>query len=142
MRAYQPSELPDLRALQAAGRKGASVRPFLLYHWAPSVRRASILHRGLVTGKRPVTGTWKAPYLCFCRFPSTAWALSATHSGQAGDWDLWCCWSDRVEYRTLNAHGKAEWWKTECRVGHRIPKARLWLVGTRRFEPRRAAKEA
>jgi len=71
------------------------MRPFLLYHWSPAGRRARIMHAGLCPRRLSVDGIWR-PYLCFARFPTAAWALSATHSGRPGDWDLWCCWSDHV----------------------------------------------
>ena len=113
-------------------------RPFLLYHWSPVSRRKSILRLGLVPGRRSRDLAWRSPYLCFCRFPNTAWALSATHSGAAGRWDLWCAWSDAARpYRVHNFHSKAKWWLAEYRVHHRIPKKDIWHVGTRHRRPRR-----
>lgn len=112
-------------------------RPFMLYHWAPVARRRSILRHGLVPGKRSVDGSWRPPYLCFAKFPTVAWALSATHSRVRGEWDLWCVWSDRVGlYITRNAT-RTQWHWTEYRSKRRIAKAHVWHVGTREFVPRR-----
>lgn len=108
----------------------------MLYHWSPVARRKSILRHGLCSKKPSVDGLWKPPYLCFSKFPTVAWALSATHSGKAGEWDLWCCWSDYVGpfiTRSVNGH----WHMTEYRTFVRIPKSKLWHIGTRRFQPRR-----
>ena len=116
-------------------------RPFLLYHWSPRARRAGILRHGLCPHKRGNLSDWRPPYVCFCRYPNTAWALSATHSGKRGQWDLWCCWSDRIgRYRVMNVHGKRKWWLSEYRSFIRIPKSKLWHVGSRWFVPRRKAQ--
>ena len=116
------------------------MRPFLLYHLSPVSRRKAILKDGLCPRKVSVNGDWRAPYICFCKFPNTAWALSATHSGKKGNWDLWCVWSDvAIPYETRNsAHNpRVTWWFTEYRCFHRIPKSKIWHVGTRRFIPRK-----
>ncbi|MCX7010285.1 MAG: hypothetical protein NTY53_24105, partial [Kiritimatiellaeota bacterium] len=117
-------------------------RPFLLYHWSPASRRKAIERRGLVPGSTSRCGRWRPPYVCFCRYPNTAWALSATHSKVRGVWDLWCVWSDVAQpYTTLNTatNARAWWWMTEYRCARRIPKSQVWWVGSRRFVPRRKA---
>jgi hypothetical protein len=115
----------------------------MLYHWSPVARRKGILHDGLCPGKRGQLADWNPPYVCFCRFPNTAWALSATHSGKAARWDLWATWSDNASpYTTMNngVNPKAKWWMTEYRCHHRIPKSKIWHVGTRTFKPRNQPK--
>lgn len=117
------------------------MRPFLLYHWSPVERRKSILRHGLKPGCISRDREWRPPYVCFCRFPGAAWRLSATHSDQPGAWDLWCVWSDAAgKYSTLNTsrNPKVAWWRTEYRCFHRIPKSKVWHVGTKEFAPRRA----
>jgi len=112
------------------------VRPFLLYHWSPVSRRKSIQRHGLCPGKKSRDGSWRPPYLCFSRFPTVAWGVSATHSGKRGRWDLWCVWSHQVgEYMTRNVNGK--WWTREYRSFQRVPMSALWLVGSRDFTPRK-----
>lgn len=110
-------------------------RPFMLYHWAPSERRKSILRYGLCPKKKSKDNLWRPPYICFSRYPNLAWALSATHSNIKG-WDLWCCWSDEVGkgYETLNNARipKDQWWMIEYRVYDRIKKSKIWFVGTRK----------
>jgi len=113
-------------------------RPFMLYHWSPIERRASITRYGLCPNKKSLNGQWRPPYVCYCRSPSVAWALSATHSGKPGAWDLWATWSDSADdYTTLNTakNPRAAWWQTEYRIFQRIPKSKLWHVGTRMFNP-------
>ena len=115
-------------------------RPFLLFHWSPKARRAGILRHGLCPGKASATNEWRAPHVCYCKYPSSAWALSATHSRRKGSWDLWCTWSDYVgKYTTCNGakDARASWWLTEYRSTVRVPTRRLWLVGTRVFDPKR-----
>lgn len=109
---------------------------FLLYHWSPVSRRKSILKHGLVPWKRAVTNIYRAPYVCFCRTPNMAWALSAMQHGP-GKWDLWCVWSHHVGSYTTRRQNGPQWWKREYRVPRRIPKSRLWYVGTREFKSRR-----
>lgn len=115
-------------------------RPFLLYHWSPRARRNGILRHGLCPHKRGNLSDWRPPYVCFCAYPNTAWALSATHSGKRGQWDLWCVWSDRAgEYVTRNSgrNPRRQWHLTEFRTLKRIPKSKIWFVGSREFVPRR-----
>jgi hypothetical protein len=112
------------------------VRPFMIYHWSPRKNRNGILRRGLCPGHPALlVDEFRAPYICFARYPTVAWALSATHSGKRGDWDLWCCWSDVAPYKTIN--GGKEWWLTEYRIGRRIPKRMIFHVGTKRFTPKK-----
>lgn len=114
-------------------------RPFLLYHWSPVERRASIIKRGLVPNSRPMQCSQRWPFICFCSSPSAAWALSATHSDHDGNWDLWMAWSDRVGRTvTMKHNGNERWWLYEYRVFDRIPKSKLWHVGTRRFRKRKS----
>ena len=116
------------------------MRPFLLYHWSPADRRQAILRQGLCPKKRSRDGSWRSPYICFCRFPNVAWALSATHSERSGAWDLWCVWSDEIgPYKTLNTsrNPMQAWHRTEYRGFRRIPKSKIWHVGTRIFHKRK-----
>ena len=119
------------------------MRPFLLYHWSPVSRRPGILRHGLCPGKRSLKGDWRPPYVCFCRYPNTAWSLSASHH-PPGSWDLWTVWSDTAApYKTLNTGQKSPyllWTTTEYRCFHRIPKSQVWLVGTRTHRKSRRAQ--
>ena len=103
------------------------MRPFMIYHWSPRKNRASILKRGLCPGRRCVLSDWRAPYICFARFPTVAWALSAPHYGKRREWDLWCCWSDVAPYKTVNGNG--DWWTVEYRIIRRIPKKLITNCG-------------
>lgn len=119
------------------------MRPFMLYHWSPVERRKGILHDGLCLRKPAQLLDWRAPYVCFARYPTVAWALSATHSGKSGDWDLWCCWSDVASpYETLSGarEPKVSWWLTEYRCHHRIAKCHIWHVGTKHFQKRQKVR--
>ena len=107
----------------------------MLYHWSPVSKRKSIMRDGLCPHRISNKGNWRSPYTCFCRYPSTAWGLSANHN-KIKRWDLWCCWTDAVgKYETINFGGK--WWMTEYRVRSRIPKSKVWHVGTRVFKSAR-----
>lgn len=112
------------------------MRPFLLYHWSPRKARESILKYGLCPGKRSLLlDEWRAPYVCFARFPTVAYALSVTHARIPGPWDLWCCWSDVAPYKTVNGTGK--WYTTEYRIARRIKKKDVFHIGTKWFRLRR-----
>ena len=115
-------------------------RPCLLYHWSPRSRRSSILKRGLRVRQKSPNGSWRPPYLCWCKFPNVAWALSAMHGPKMQVWDLWCAWSDRVG-PTKACHfypdRKKTHWTTEYRSRENVPARKLWLVGTRVFKSRR-----
>jgi hypothetical protein len=49
------------------------MRQFLLYHWLPKIRRASIKRHGLVVGSKYAVHSqgWRAIYLCFSVLPQT-----------------------------------------------------------------------
>lgn len=111
-------------------------RPFMLYHWSPSKNRASIKKYGLVPGKKSVCGQWNPSYICFSRYPTVSWALSATHQ-KPQSWDLWCCWSNVAVPLDHTHKGKENWWMAEYRTPNRIPKSKLWFVGTREFKSHR-----
>lgn len=120
------------------------MRPFMLYHWSPRSRRKSILRHGLKPGSRSHDASWRPPYVCFCRNPNSAWALSATHTTKRQTWDLWAVWSDYAgKYRTVNntRHPRKSWWLTEYRASVRIPTRNVIYVGSRvrdlrkRFRP-------
>jgi len=108
------------------------VKPFLLYHWAPRVRRKSILRHGLKTGQKAVGHVQidKASYLCLCDSPSFAWALSGNFVQGIKHWDLWMVWSsDIVDLLYRGDHvGQMP---AEYRTRHAIPKSGIWLVGSR-----------
>lgn len=119
-----------------------------LYHWSRAAARPAITKRGL----KPTceTAVWVRPYrpgvvvghhradlpedtiltVCLGTSPLTAWALSGALSGERGEeWDLWeveISADDEVHYRphigTL---------LDEVRVANRIPKSRVWRVGSR-----------
>ena len=117
------------------------MRPFLLYHWSPAKNRKSILHDGLCPNKLSRTQTlsgdqYKANHVCFCRSPSAAWALSAMQDDKKGSFDLWMMWSDIKPYKTLTCDSSV-WTLTEYRIYERIPKSKIWYVGTREFIPRK-----
>lgn len=104
---------------------------FLLCHWAPTSRRASITRHGLVPGKLSTCGEWRPPYVCFSESPALAWSLSGgTGRGKHIDsWDLWTCWSDAasgMEAIPFDNGDTKEW-----RVYERIFKRDLWYVATR-----------
>ena len=115
-------------------------RPFLLYHWSPRSRRASILRGGLRMKQRSPDRSWRPPYLCWSKFPNMAWSLSATHGPKMQVWDLWCAWSDRVgKLKRCNFYPdrRKSWFNDEYRSYENVPAKRTWLVGTRLFRSRR-----
>ena len=114
--------------------------PVLLYHWSPRSRRSSILKRGLRVRQKSPDGSWRLPYLCWCRYPNAAWALSATHGPKMQIWDLWCAWADRigpVKKVKKYADEPRSHYMAEYRSRENVPPKRLWLVGTRVFKSRR-----
>ena len=122
-------------------------RPFLLYHWSPTKNRKSILHDGLcplkpanLDGNDPANEGFRATNICFTRSPSASWALSATVIGKAQSYDLWMVWSDVKPYKTLTCDSSI-WTLTEYRIFERIPKSKIWYVGTREYIPRKNAKK-
>lgn len=110
--------------------------PFLLYHWAPTSRRKSILNMGLCPGKKSRCGLWKPPYVCFTKSPSLSWGSSADMgiTGKVEDFDLWMVWSNCLGGYELLPEYKGG--MREYRVYHRIKKSLIWYVGTRTFKPR------
>jgi len=107
--------------------------PFVLYHWSHIARRKSILKHGLVPGKKSRCGLWRPPYVCYADTPQRAWLLSGKNCKERHFWDLWALWSDDVPkgWETLqngwNRSGKAG----EYRIYDRVPKSKLWYVGSR-----------
>ncbi len=108
-------------------------RNFLLYHWAPVERRASILKRGLLTRQAHTAHSpgWQAPYLCFSDSPSYAWALSAGTQKTIKEWDLWMVWSKTIPdlYYRGDEVGRNP---AEYRTKKPVSRTRLWHVGTRK----------
>lgn len=103
----------------------------VLYHWSPSKHRAAIIRRGL----RPTCPTAtrfddSTLAVCLGTSPSHAWSLSGAVFGEKGEeWDLWQVTLDEGdEVHPLPFFGHR---LDEIRVANRIPKRRLWLVGTR-----------
>lgn len=121
--------------------------PFLLFHWSPRSRRKSILKYGLKPGCRsnmhtssdPAIRYWLAPYVCWAKSPSYAWAASAAYARRAGQWDLWCTWSDMAGKYVTRTCGK-QWWQREYRTVERVKKMNIWYVGSRKFTPRKKRK--
>jgi hypothetical protein len=122
-------------------------RPFLLYHWSPTKNRKSILHDGLCPGKKANLNGNEIPNpqyrhncICFGLTPSAAWSLSAEIYGRRipkrQEWDLWMVWSN-VEKYTTTTGSPGRWQMTEYRIFDRIPKSKIWHVGTREFVPRK-----
>lgn len=111
-------------------------KPFLLYHWSPSERRAGIIKRGLVIGSKHATHSdgWRANYLCFSDSPSHAWGHSGGFKNQPGDWDLWMVWSNLIpDLKRLDHQDKTK--PCEFRTRLSIKKRNIWYVGTRSHGP-------
>jgi len=111
------------------------MRPFILYHWAPLSRCASIKRRGLRVGRRSRDGVWKAPYICFSDSPSLAWALSAQMQTHHKRWGLFMVWSTacgKLKRRT-DMPGRP----TEFRARADIAARHLWFVGSRSIKQRK-----
>jgi len=111
------------------GTRCRKTRTFLLYHWAPSSRRKSILKKGLLVKQLHAAHSkgWQADYLCFSDSPSYAWALS----GHTKRRDLWMVWSNSIPdlcYRSDEV-GKRP---SEYRTARSLPPSKIWFVGTRR----------
>lgn len=106
-----------------------------LYHWSPKERRTAI-NRGGLKPSCPTADTRSndagPPVLMVClgASPSQAWSLSGDVFGTEGeDWDLWqVAISDEDEVHPLPNWGYR---LNEIRVANRIPKSRIWRVGTR-----------
>lgn len=101
------------------------------YHWAPTERRNSINHRGLLPGQLSTDMLWRPPYICLTHRPSWAWGLSGdTERGrQVKEWDLWEVWLPNDQsYEVLKSlDGSID----EIRVYKRIFKRDVWYVGSR-----------
>lgn len=107
-------------------------RPFLLFHWSPTIRRTAINRRGLVPGSRSIDGAWKPPYVCFAESPSLAWSLSGGIPGRGiGSWDLWMMWSNVPSGMEALPFDDDPDRVKEWRVYERVFKRDLWFVGTR-----------
>jgi hypothetical protein len=126
------------RTAKAFAAYAATRGQMLLYHWSPATRRKQIMRHGLLPRRRPSTTlgrvggrVWRAPYICFGDTPSWAWALSGgmPHT-VSGEWDLWCCWLDRLTEPLLLTRTDSNG-VHEIRTDHRVFKRDLWYVGTR-----------
>lgn len=106
-----------------------------LFHWSPTARRAGIQRRGLTPNNRPTCTSARLGEVCLSTSPSMAWMLSAAVHGQRGE--TWDCWQvsldpeDAVEVMPFYGNRPAE-----VRVAGRIPKGRVWLIGTRNVPER------
>lgn len=118
-------------------------KPFLLYHWSPSSRRAAIQREGLVIGSPVVIHSaegWTPTYLCFSDSPSFAWGYSGALSNVAEDWDLWQVWSDSIPGGVFIRSDHVGCRPAEYRAKSSIPKDKLWFVATRNHTPRKRRK--
>lgn len=106
------------------------IKAFIVYHWAPRERRASILRHGLKPRSSSRDGTWYPPYVCYSDSPALAWFYSGATSKKAEEWDLWMVRSD-----TFTVLKKREDMKhvspTEYRTHETAPPKKIWLVGSR-----------
>lgn len=103
--------------------------PVVLYHWAPTERRASIQRLGLVPGRLSVCGRWRPPYVCFADDPRWAWALSPRFNKDVESWDLWSVHTSALSgYEEVGSRGGNV---HEFRVYERVYKRDVWFVGTR-----------
>lgn len=119
-------------------RKRVYQKPFLLFHWAPVERRASISRRGLLINSKPVQHSQEFPHTCFSDSPSLAWALSARCMNVGGEFDLWMCWSNSGrDYLPIGRRDDLGKYPTEYRVYEDILPGELWRVGSRVHTPRK-----
>lgn len=115
--------------------------PFPLFHWSPSERRKGIIRRGMDIGRWSVKRDWKPPLTCWASNPHLAWRLSGDVHRDIDSWDLWMTWSDDVSgYEQIIDYVKdsSDSYVKEYRIYERIPKSKLWFVGTRRQRGERA----
>ena len=109
-------------------------RDMLLYHWAPTARRAQIIRYGLRPSMRPTTNAspeYLAPYVCLADTPKWAWLLSGNqHGSPCGEWDLWQVFTSNLTEPHVVPCDE-ENGIHEVRTMHRIYKRHLWLVGSR-----------
>lgn len=118
----------------------------VLYHWSRERSRKQIIRLGLrptcPTSTRysaavipgTVNGRWlsddSAVMVCLGTSPSHAWSLSGAIQGEPGE--TWDCWQvtldvgDEVHPLPFFGHRL-----DEIRVANRIPKSRIWMVGSR-----------
>lgn len=125
----------------------------VLYHWSPEHCRAGIVRRGLTPrcetaverfgsrglGERkvlPHEGFETVKAVCLGTSPSHAWSLCGALWGQRGEtWDLWqIALDDGDECIAMPWEGFR---LGEIRVANRIPKSRVWHVGSRTIGPQR-----
>lgn len=105
-----------------------------LYHWSPTIRRASIEQHGLRIYEESVVHSDPEllyPYICFGTTPSNAWGLSADveWTGEIEEWDLWQHWAkDNERVHVLPTFGGVI---QEVRIATPIAIQDLWFVGTR-----------
>lgn len=93
-----------------------------LYHWSPTVNRASIRRRGL----RPTCPTGaRGLAVCLGTSPVDAWALTPREPGV--EYDLW-----QVHVADTPVHRVRHWGRlAEVRVFRRIHQRGVQLVATR-----------
>jgi len=109
--------------------------PFFIYHWAPVSRRASIQKNGLVPGKKSRDGSFRPDYICYSDSPSMAWAYSAAFSDVEEEWDLWMTRGHNcsdLHIRDDMVGGRPAEWRSR----QRVPKRKLWWVGSRWRTPK------
>lgn len=125
-----------------------------LYHWSPLEARAGIIRHGLkprtytAIAKHPFPKSTKTGHhrtqvvdetivtVCLGTTARTAWRYSGgIHAERGSVWDLW---EVNVEYED-EVHVEPLWGDrlAEIRVANRIPKSRVWHVGTRTVGARR-----
>lgn len=130
-----------------------SIRISELFHWSPADRRASIIKRGLRPSTptlieqfveegegpfmlRPSKGVDTVKAVCLGTTPSHAWSLCGAIWGDRDEtWDLWQVSLVAGDEIRVMPCDDAE--LGEFRVLHRIPKSRVWHVGTRVIGPQR-----
>lgn len=104
-----------------------------LYHWSPVARRKQILRTGLLPRRLPTVSTnnegFRQPHVCLSPTPSMAWSLSGHFVKVIPEWDLWQVRLDDTDEVIIRPQWGAE--IEEVQVRNRIPKSRLWHVGTR-----------
>jgi hypothetical protein len=120
-----------------------------LYHWSPLDRRDRIVKRGLRPSTptaverfeeqgagarmlRPSLGFDTAKAVCLGSSPSHAWSLCGALWGERGScWDLWQVTLVDEDDTVVMPSDEGGARFGELRVLNRIPKARVWHVGTR-----------
>jgi hypothetical protein len=137
-----------------------TVRIDPLYHWSPRKYRKGIIRRGLLPTCPTATTLSFADLLeaygpgkqathyeveddvvsfkavCLGVSPAHAWLLSGACDFRPGSrWDLWQVRLDDEDKVFPDPHLGAQVY--EIRVGNRIPKSRVWHVGTRVQGPQR-----